>query len=91
MNYYLVENSEFHKMKLRGVFMSSYLGVDLGTSNLKILLFSKEDGIIDLESKKIDSYQPKEGIHEQNPEEWVKKTVSLLQKILERNKNTFLK
>jgi xylulokinase len=73
-------------MKLRGVFMSSYLGVDLGTSNLKILLFSKEDGIIDLESKKIDSYQPKEGIHEQNPEEWVKKTVSLLQKILERNK-----
>jgi len=67
--------------------MSSYLGIDLGTSNLKILLFSKEDGIIYLESEKIDSYQPKEGIHEQNPEEWLKKTVTLLGKILERNKN----
>lgn len=67
--------------------MSVYLGIDLGTTNLKVLLFSKERGILDFESVRISSTQRKTGWHEQDPDEWVEKTIYLMAKILQRNKN----
>ena len=67
--------------------MSTFIGIDLGTTNLKILLFSLEKGIIDFESEKIKSFQEKEGYHEQDPSEWIKKTIRMLKILIKRNKS----
>lgn len=47
-----------------------YLGVDLGTSSLKILLADGDGTIIDSESREYPLYFPAANCAEQNPEDW---------------------
>ena len=47
-----------------------YLGVDLGTSSVKLLLINDEGKSTGSVNKAYDVYYPKVGWAEQNPEEW---------------------
>ncbi|MBP5242693.1 MAG: xylulokinase [Clostridia bacterium] len=50
--------------------MSSYIGIDLGTSSVKLLLLSAEEGIIKTVTKEYPVSYPRSGWSEQNPEDW---------------------
>ncbi len=47
-----------------------FLGIDLGTSSVKILLANSDGEIIDSQSTEYPISYPKEGWAEQNPEDW---------------------
>ena len=47
-----------------------YLGVDLGTSSIKLLLADKELNILGSASKDLTLYNPMPNYYEENPEEW---------------------
>lgn len=60
-----------------------YIGVDLGTSAVKLLLM-KADGTIErIVSKEYPLYFPKPGWSEQNPEDWWKATVEGIRELTE--------
>ena len=50
--------------------MNMYIGADLGTSALKLLLVSSDGKILNTVSKSYDVYYPNPGWSEQNPEDW---------------------
>jgi len=50
--------------------MSYYIGADLGTSSLKLLLTDKSRSIIKTVTKSYDVFYPESGWSEQNPEDW---------------------
>ena len=50
--------------------MNYYIGVDLGTSAVKLLLMSADGEIINSISKEYPLYFPQEGWSEQKPEDW---------------------
>lgn len=50
--------------------MSAYVGIDLGTSGVKILAVDGEGKILAEVSESYPVYSPKEGYSEQNPEDW---------------------
>lgn len=52
-----------------------YIGVDLGTSAVKLLLMDQEGTIHKIVSKEYPLYFPHPGWSEQNPEDWYEKTV----------------
>ncbi|RDU25253.1 xylulokinase [Anaerosacchariphilus polymeriproducens] len=50
--------------------MESILGIDIGTSSLKVMLLDSELGVIGVEAKKYDVSIPQTGYAEQSPELW---------------------
>jgi len=50
--------------------MNYYIGADLGTSGLKLLLVDAEGKILNSVTKNYDVYYPNPGWSEQNPEDW---------------------
>lgn len=50
--------------------MKYYIGADLGTSALKLLLVDTDGSIVNSVSKSYDVYFPNPGWSEQNPEDW---------------------
>jgi len=61
-----------------------YLGVDLGTSSLKILLADASGTIIDTESREYPLYFPAANCAEQNPDDWFNALVETLQALGQR-------
>jgi xylulokinase len=51
-----------------------YIGLDLGTSAVKMLLMNENGGIEKIVSKEYPIYYPKPGWSEQNPEDWYTQT-----------------
>ena len=47
-----------------------YIGVDLGTSSVKLLLMDKQGTVVKTVSKEYPISFPKPGWSEQNPEDW---------------------
>lgn len=47
-----------------------YIGIDLGTSSVKLLLMDSEGNVVNTVSKEYPIYFPKPGWSEQNPEDW---------------------
>ena len=47
-----------------------YIGVDLGTSAVKLLLMDEKGGIKKIVSKEYELYFPHPGWSEQKPEDW---------------------
>lgn len=47
-----------------------YIGVDLGTSSVKLLLMDEEGNIKSIVTREYELYFPKPGWSEQNPEDW---------------------
>jgi xylulokinase len=62
-----------------------YLGIDLGTSSLKILLADEEGKIIDKESAEYSIYFPKEKYSEQNPDDWINALVKTIKELGKRH------
>ncbi len=62
-----------------------YIGIDLGTSSVKILMMTKEGQIIDETTEDYPVYFPKSNWAEQLPEEWWQGTLKALKTLIERN------
>ena len=60
-----------------------YIGIDLGTSAVKLLLMDGEGNIKKIVSKEYPLYFPHPGWSEQNPEDWYEQTVIGLKELLE--------
>lgn len=63
--------------------MNTYIGIDLGTSGVKVLLVDSKGNILAEENAKYSVQYPKEGWTEQNPETWWNETIDCLYKLLE--------
>lgn len=64
--------------------MRHVIGIDLGTSAVKVILLN-EKGEVTLEvSKEYPLFQEKDGYSEQNPQEWVDKTTEGLKELVEK-------
>ena len=61
--------------------MTYLLGVDLGTSGTKTVLFDVEGREIASQSVEYPLYQPQNGWAEQNPEDWYQAAVQTLQQV----------
>ncbi len=64
-----------------------YVGVDLGTSSVKIILTDKKGTILKSVSKKYELLLPKPNYSEQNPTDWLNMTVEALQQLLTEHKD----
>lgn len=64
--------------------MNYVIGVDLGTSAVKVLLVSKEGVVVDEVSKSYPLYHDEPGYSEQDPEDWVKETKAALKELTGR-------
>ncbi len=60
-----------------------YLGIDLGTSSVKLLLSDEKGSIIKTAVRDYPLIFPREGWSEQNPSDWVEGTLSALNEITE--------
>lgn len=59
-----------------------YIGIDLGTSAVKLLLMDSEGNICNVVSKEYPLYFPKPGWSEQNPEDWYEQTIVGIKELL---------
>jgi xylulokinase len=63
--------------------MKYVIGVDLGTSAVKVLLVNQRGQVCQEASKEYPLIQDRPGFSEQNPEEWVEKTVEAIQELVD--------
>ena len=61
-----------------------YIGIDLGTSAVKLLAMDGEGKIVNIVSKEYPIFFPHPGWSEQNPEDWYEKTIEGLKELLEK-------
>lgn len=59
-----------------------YVGIDLGTSAVKLLLMEGNGEIIKIVTKEYPLYFPKPGWSEQNPEDWFAKTMEGIKELI---------
>jgi len=59
-----------------------YIGIDLGTSSVKLLLMQKDGTVLSSVSKDYPVSYPKSGWSEQNPEDWLYQTLAGLMELL---------
>jgi len=62
--------------------MNTYIGIDLGTSSVKLLLVGADGQIINSITKEYPIAYPQSGWSEQNPEDWLKATVDGMEELL---------
>ncbi len=63
-----------------------YIGIDLGTSGVKLILVTKEGRVIKTVTKSYDLLIPKPSWTEQNPNDWYIQTLEGLKELTEENK-----
>ena len=62
--------------------MNTYIGIDLGTSSVKLLLVAADGAILNSVTKEYPIYYPQSGWSEQNPEDWLKATAEGIEELL---------
>ena len=62
--------------------MNTYIGIDLGTSSVKLLLVNAEGDILNSVTKEYPIYYPQSGWSEQNPTDWLNATTEGLNELL---------
>lgn len=60
-----------------------YIGIDLGTSSVKLLLMDGEGKVKNTVTREYPLYFPKPGWSEQDPEDWYRETVAGVKELLE--------
>ena len=60
-----------------------YIGVDLGTSAVKLLLMDSEGRILNIVSREYPLYFPHPGWSEQNPRDWWEQTAAGISELLQ--------
>ena len=63
--------------------MNSYIGIDLGTSSVKILLARADGEIVKSVSRDYPICYPRDGWSEQNPADWLEQTIMGLKELLD--------
>lgn len=63
--------------------MNSYIGIDLGTSAVKLLLMAADGSVLKAISRSYPCATPKPGWSEQHPEDWYRETMAGLHDLLE--------
>lgn len=63
----------------------NYIGIDLGTSAVKLLLMRGDGKILKIVNREYPIHFPKPGWSEQNPEDWYQETVAGLKELLENS------
>ena len=66
-----------------------FIGIDLGTSSVKIILVDNEQNIIATSSSPLTVQNPKDGYSEQNPEEWIGATIECLEDLKSKKRKEF--
>ncbi len=61
-----------------------YIGIDLGTSSVKLLLMGNDGKVVGTHSEEYPLSFPNPGWSEQNPEDWYDKTVTGISKLLQK-------
>ena len=61
-----------------------YIGIDLGTSAVKLLLMDSEGNIRNIVSREYPLYFPHPGWSEQKPEDWYEQTMEGIRELLKR-------
>lgn len=64
-----------------GDIMNHYIGLDLGTSSIKAVVFDKYGNVIESFLEEYDIISKKSGYAEEKPETWFEKTISVLKQI----------
>ena len=60
-----------------------YIGIDLGTSAVKLLLMDADGTVKNIVSREYPLYLPRPGWSEQKPEDWYRETLAGLKELLE--------
>ena len=60
-----------------------YIGIDLGTSSVKLLLMDENGTVENIVSREYPLYFPHPGWSEQEPADWYRETVQGLKELLE--------
>lgn len=60
-----------------------YIGIDLGTSSVKLLLMDRMGNVKNIVSREYPLYFPHPGWSQQNPEDWYRETMTGLKELLE--------
>ncbi len=66
---------------MEGKTMGYVIGVDLGTSAVKVMLVDRVGHVIEEVSNEYPLYQEKAGFSEQDPEDWVRETITALKEL----------
>ncbi len=61
-----------------------YIGIDLGTSAVKLLAMDEKGKIVNIVSREYPIFFPHPGWSEQNPEDWYEQTMAGLKELLEK-------
>ena len=59
-----------------------YIGIDLGTSSVKLLLMDSSGKIVNIVTEEYPVSYPHPGWSEQRPEDWYEKTVAGVRKLI---------
>ncbi len=62
--------------------MKHFVGIDLGTSSVKVLLLNENGEVVSSVTKEYPLYFPQNGWSEQNPEDWYNQTLCALKELL---------
>ena len=69
--------------------MSTFLGIDVGTSSVKAVLIDDKQKLVDSASSALSVSRPRSGWSEQNPRDWWKATEDAVQQIRNRKRRPF--
>tara|TARA_B100000401_G_C52801874_1_gene718999 strand:- start:47 stop:1528 length:1482 start_codon:yes stop_codon:yes gene_type:complete len=56
-----------------------FIGIDLGTSSVKMILIDHKQNILATSNSSLTVQSPKDGYNEQNPQEWINATIECLE------------
>ena len=65
--------------------MAYIIGVDIGTSGTKTVLFDESGKVIASKTIEYPMYQPKNGYAEQDPKDWADATVNTLKAVVSQS------
>ncbi len=68
-----------------------YIGIDLGTSSVKMILIDHLQNIIATSNSNLTIQSPKDGFSEQNPREWIDATYECLDELRQKKPKEFSK
>ena len=66
-----------------------FIGIDLGTSSVKMILIDHEQNILATSNSSLTVQSPKDGYNEQNPQEWIDATIECLNALKEKKPKEF--
>ena len=66
-----------------------FIGIDLGTSSVKMILIDHEQNILATSNSSLTVQSPQDGYNEQNPQEWIDATTECLNALKEKKPKEF--